>query len=177
MNKCEEAQKLKVVPGIHHHSSSILEQIHQPPAVASIFISCRSFTFNSRSFDWFSLARHHVFFQFDQVRVRPKSKRPTSSELILIRSMTRVQRAPKRATTPTSATFSPTEAAFQPPAPQSPPTPSIPKPLYLSSPFVDAALVKGNFKTIVMLPKYVDIMEWVAMNSACTLFVAWPRCD
>jgi MOB kinase activator 1 len=25
--------------------------------------------------------------------------------------------------------------------------------------------VKGNFKTIVMLPKYVDIMEWVAVNS------------
>lgn len=26
--------------------------------------------------------------------------------------------------------------------------------------------MKGNFKTIVMLPKYVDIMEWVAVNSA-----------
>jgi hypothetical protein len=26
--------------------------------------------------------------------------------------------------------------------------------------------VKGNFKTIVMLPKYVDIMEWVAANGA-----------
>ncbi|KAG6890253.1 hypothetical protein C0992_002662 [Termitomyces sp. T32_za158] len=38
------------------------------------------------------------------------------------------------------------------------------KPLYLSSPFIDAALVKGNFKTIVMLPKYVDITEWVAVN-------------
>ena len=24
--------------------------------------------------------------------------------------------------------------------------------------------MKGNFKTIVMLPKYVDIMEWVAVN-------------
>jgi len=24
--------------------------------------------------------------------------------------------------------------------------------------------VKGNFKTIVMLPKYTDIMEWVAVN-------------
>jgi hypothetical protein len=36
--------------------------------------------------------------------------------------------------------------------------------LYLCSPFVEAALVKGNFKTIVMLPKYVDIMEWVAVN-------------
>jgi hypothetical protein len=40
--------------------------------------------------------------------------------------------------------------------------------LYLSSPFADAALVKGNFKTIVMLPKYVDIMEWVAVNSTST---------
>jgi len=40
----------------------------------------------------------------------------------------------------------------------------IQKPLYLCSPFVEAALVKGNFKTIVMLPKYVDIMEWVAVN-------------
>lgn len=25
--------------------------------------------------------------------------------------------------------------------------------------------MKGNFKTIVILPKYVDIMEWVAVNS------------
>lgn len=46
---------------------------------------------------------------------------------------------------------------------------SHPKPLYLCSPFVEAALVKGNFKTIVMLPKYVDIMEWVAVNSECFL--------
>ncbi|PPR03512.1 hypothetical protein CVT24_007000 [Panaeolus cyanescens] len=81
------------------------------------------------------------------------------------RSMTRgAQRTSKRATTPTSATFSPTE--MPPPAviPRSPTTPTIPKPLYLSSPFVEAALVKGNFKTIVMLPKYVDIHEWVAVN-------------
>ena len=40
------------------------------------------------------------------------------------------------------------------------------KPLYLCNPFVKAALVKGNFKTIVVLPKYVDVMEWVAVNSA-----------
>ena len=39
------------------------------------------------------------------------------------------------------------------------------KPLYLCSPFADAALVSGNFKTIVTLPKYTDIMEWVAVNS------------
>jgi MOB kinase activator 1 len=50
-----------------------------------------------------------------------------------------------------------------PPVPPSPGT--LSKPLYLCSPFVEAALVKGNFKTIVMLPKYVDIMEWVAVNS------------
>lgn len=61
-----------------------------------------------------------------------------------------------------------------PPSPVPPsPSPPIPKPLYLSSPFVEAALVKGNFKTIVMLPKYVDIMEWVAMNSACFLLRVW----
>lgn len=61
------------------------------------------------------------------------------------------QRAPKR----------------PPPDPHSAPptTTTTTSPLYLSSPFVDAALVKGNFKTIVMLPKYVDIMEWVAVNS------------
>ncbi|KAF8882059.1 Mob1/phocein [Gymnopilus junonius] len=81
------------------------------------------------------------------------------------RTMTRSQRGPKRSPTPTSATYSPTtEMPPSPvlPSPRTPPT--IPKPLYLSHPFVDAALVKGNFKTIVMLPKYVDIMEWVAMN-------------
>ncbi|VDB91846.1 unnamed protein product [Peniophora sp. CBMAI 1063] len=48
--------------------------------------------------------------------------------------------------------------------PASPSTTPGQKPLYLCSPFVEAALVKGNFKTIVMLPKYVDIMEWVAVN-------------
>lgn len=29
--------------------------------------------------------------------------------------------------------------------------------------------MKGNFKTIVMLPKYTDIMEWVAVNSSSYL--------
>lgn len=74
--------------------------------------------------------------------------------------MQRVQR-PKRSPTPTSATF---PADNQPSQPVPPPPP--PKPLYLCSPFVEAALVKGNFKTIVILPKYVDIMEWVAVNSS-----------
>ncbi|GLB38220.1 putative mob1/phocein family protein [Lyophyllum shimeji] len=78
------------------------------------------------------------------------------------RSMTRAQR-PKRSPTPTSATFPPVE--MPPPKPSEPSaTVAAPKPLYLCTPFVEAALVKGNFKTIVMLPKYVDIMEWVAVN-------------
>ncbi|KAJ7758129.1 Mob1/phocein [Mycena maculata] len=78
------------------------------------------------------------------------------------RSMSRAPRNAKRSPTPTSATFpselQPSKAG--PPSPQS----AQQKPLYLCSPFVEAALVKGNFKTIVMLPKYVDIMEWVAVN-------------
>jgi len=76
--------------------------------------------------------------------------------------MTRAPRNPKRSPTPTSATFPPNDSSngSGPPSPVSPN-----KPLYLCSPFVEAALVKGNFKTIVMLPKYVDIMEWVAVNS------------
>ncbi|EKM79245.1 hypothetical protein AGABI1DRAFT_113828 [Agaricus bisporus var. burnettii JB137-S8] len=62
----------------------------------------------------------------------------------------------------------------QPPSPGASLSPSSPffnndaggeqKPLYLCSPFVNSALVKGNFKTIVVLPKYVDVMEWVAVN-------------
>lgn len=79
--------------------------------------------------------------------------------------MNRAPARPKRSTTPTSATFP--SASDQPPS--SPQTqsnggPGGGKPLYLCSPFVDAALVTGNFKTIVMLPKYVDVMEWVACN-------------
>ncbi|KAI0916878.1 hypothetical protein AcW1_007791 [Taiwanofungus camphoratus] len=75
------------------------------------------------------------------------------------RSMQRAPRPPKRSTTPTSSSFPSTESL-----PGTPTTPSVPKPLYLCSPFVEAALVKGNFKHIVMLPKYADVMEWVAVN-------------
>jgi MOB kinase activator 1 len=76
-------------------------------------------------------------------------------------------RGPKRSPTPTStAPPSATSADYMPPASPSAPVAGTQKPLYLCSPFVEAALVKGNFKTIVMLPKYVDIMEWVAVNSA-----------
>lgn len=38
------------------------------------------------------------------------------------------------------------------------------KALYLYNPFVRSALVKGSFKTIVTLPKYVEPREWVAVN-------------
>ncbi|KAK0520961.1 Maintenance of ploidy protein mob2 [Tilletia horrida] len=40
----------------------------------------------------------------------------------------------------------------------------VPKPLYLCNPFVRSALIKGSFKTIVLLPKYVDPSEWIAVN-------------
>lgn len=36
--------------------------------------------------------------------------------------------------------------------------------MFLSEPFVRTALVKGSFKTIVQLPKYVDVGEWIALN-------------
>ncbi|KAG2204579.1 Mob1/phocein [Mucor mucedo] len=39
------------------------------------------------------------------------------------------------------------------------------KPLYLSNPHVNNMLVRGNFKTIVELPKYVDLNEWLAFNT------------
>ncbi|CAY67855.1 CBK1 kinase activator protein MOB2 [Komagataella phaffii GS115] len=39
------------------------------------------------------------------------------------------------------------------------------RPLFLCEPFVKTALVKGSFKTIVQLPKYVDYGEWLALNS------------
>ncbi|WFD04714.1 Maintenance of ploidy protein mob2 [Malassezia vespertilionis] len=39
-----------------------------------------------------------------------------------------------------------------------------PKPLYLCQPFVRSTLIKGSFKTIVALPKYVHPYEWIAVN-------------
>ncbi|KAF8536485.1 Mob1/phocein [Trichophaea hybrida] len=38
------------------------------------------------------------------------------------------------------------------------------KPLFLCKPFVTSQLVKGSFSTIVVLPKYVDQGEWLALN-------------
>ena len=79
--------------------------------------------------------------------------------------MGRQPRNPRRSpTTPTSAGFE--TPGLPPPLP--PASSAGQKPLYLCSPFVEAALVKGNFKTIVMLPKYVDVTEWVAVNSERT---------
>jgi len=43
---------------------------------------------------------------------------------------------------------------------------TVPKPLYLCQPFVRSTLIKGSFRTIVALPKYVHPYEWVAMNCA-----------
>jgi len=77
----------------------------------------------------------------------------------------------RRTRAPRKRSPTPTGMSRIGPSPESPSSGGTPntstagKPLYLSSPFADAALVKGNFKTIVMLPKYVDIMEWVAVNS------------
>lgn len=41
------------------------------------------------------------------------------------------------------------------------------KPLYLCQPFVRSTLIRGSFRTIVALPKYVHPYEWIAMNCAC----------
>jgi len=71
-------------------------------------------------------------------------------------------RAPRSGRSPAPITRTDSSGSMEPRSPS--PAGAGAKPLYLSSPFADAALVKGNFKTIVMLPKYVDIMEWVAVN-------------
>lgn len=38
------------------------------------------------------------------------------------------------------------------------------KPLFMCQPYVKTSLVKGSFQTIVLLPKYVDLGEWIALN-------------
>lgn len=113
---------------------------------------------------------HHVFLQHLWVHSPPLSLEPVA-HACTSRNNNRPPRAPKRSPTPTSATF-PSEPASPAPQPPASPAPPAQKPLYLCSPFVEAALVKGNFKTIVMLPKYVDVMEWVAVNSAYRLLLA-----
>ncbi|KAI3402433.2 MOB2 [Candida oxycetoniae] len=37
-------------------------------------------------------------------------------------------------------------------------------PLFLCDPYVRTALVKGSYKTIVQLPAFVDLNEWLALN-------------
>lgn len=44
------------------------------------------------------------------------------------------------------------------------PSDGLEQPLFLCQPFVKTALVKGSFKTIVQLPKYVDYGEWLSLN-------------
>ncbi|KND01442.1 uncharacterized protein SPPG_03246 [Spizellomyces punctatus DAOM BR117] len=39
------------------------------------------------------------------------------------------------------------------------------KPLWLSQPFVEATLVNGSLRKVVALPRYVDINEWLAVNT------------
>ncbi|PSS35380.1 hypothetical protein PHLCEN_2v1675 [Hermanssonia centrifuga] len=78
--------------------------------------------------------------------------------------MARAPRPPKRSPTPTGGSFPSNSTDSLPLTSPTSPAPTTQKPLYLCSPFVEAALVKGNFKTIVMQPKYADIMEWVAVN-------------
>ncbi|KAF9161162.1 Maintenance of ploidy protein mob2 [Actinomortierella ambigua] len=38
------------------------------------------------------------------------------------------------------------------------------RPLFLCQPYCNNSIVKGNFKTIVQPPKYVDANEWLAIN-------------
>lgn len=39
------------------------------------------------------------------------------------------------------------------------------KPLFLTQPYMSSSLVKGSFRKITMLPKYVDESEWIASNT------------
>ena len=39
------------------------------------------------------------------------------------------------------------------------------KPLFLTDPYQNSSLVKGSFRKISMLPKYVDENEWIASNT------------
>lgn len=61
----------------------------------------------------------------------------------------------------------------QPPASGTPNTPATGRqtmrPLMLCQPFVKASLLKGSFSTIVVLPKYVDEGEWIALNGQSSL--------
>jgi hypothetical protein len=47
------------------------------------------------------------------------------------------------------------------------------KPLFLCEPYVNSQLVRGSIQTIVILPKYVDVSEWLALNG--TIPLLWTR--
>ncbi|KAG7195755.1 Maintenance of ploidy protein mob2 [Scheffersomyces spartinae] len=53
---------------------------------------------------------------------------------------------------------------LNPPAVHKRSTTSYPPPLFMCEPFIKTALVKGSFRTIIQLPKYVDFGEWLALN-------------
>jgi hypothetical protein len=89
------------------------------------------------------------------------------------RSMGRSSR-PKKSPTHPSLPFSSSsgsglgsDAALAAYAPASPGSSTQGKALYMCSPFIRSALIKGSFKTIVALPKYVDEREWLAVNCEC----------
>ncbi|KAF3209458.1 Maintenance of ploidy protein mob2 [Orbilia oligospora] len=46
-----------------------------------------------------------------------------------------------------------------------PVTQGVARPLFICKPYVNSHLLKGNFKTIVVLPKHVDQGEWIALNT------------
>ena len=84
------------------------------------------------------------------------------------RSMGRASRPKKSPTHPSlpfSADASPSALAAY--APASPGSSTQGKALYMCNPFIRSALIKGSFKTIVALPKYVDEREWLAVNCEC----------
>lgn len=55
-------------------------------------------------------------------------------------------------------------SGFAPPPNQQAVSRQTMRPLMLCQPFCKASLLKGSFKTIVVLPKYVDEGEWIALN-------------
>lgn len=103
-------------------------------------------------------------------RSQSPSKSPTRQKAHLHKQSPTKNRNLNTKYDPISSTTSLTGAGL---ATQSPITSTAPTlmtgdpqrlPLFLCEPFVKTALVKGSFKTIVQLPKYVDYGEWVALN-------------
>lgn len=68
---------------------------------------------------------------------------------------------PAQKTTPQSQQLTSSTPQYQQDSSDRPESQQV---MFLSEPFVRTALVKGSFKTIVQLPKYVDLGEWIALN-------------